>query len=114
MIRWVFRQLSILAICSPEEIRVQVYSGQVGNDGELLTGNAIDLETTENLGDGKYRFNGSIHAGSSGRYGFAIRALPGGVNFEGMVIPGLILWENPGVYRKNSENKTPEAQAVKN
>ncbi|QDU33817.1 Maltodextrin phosphorylase [Poriferisphaera corsica] len=96
----------------PEEVRVQVYSGQVGNDGELLTGNAFDMDVAEDLGDGKYRFIGSINAGTSGRYGFAIRIVPGGLNFEGMVIPGLILWEQPATKPQAAEPAPEQTEAV--
>ena len=54
---------------TPDEVRVQIYSGQVGNDGELLTGDAVDMMSSEDLGNGKYCFTGSINATSSGRYG---------------------------------------------
>jgi starch phosphorylase len=77
----------------PEEVRLQVYSGRLNNDNQLIDGHASDLMHQEDLGNGAHRFKGSIATGTSGRHGFAIRVVPGGEIFEGVNEPGLILWD---------------------
>jgi len=77
----------------PEEVRVQVHIGILDNDGQIIEGYTQDLSHLEELGDGRYRFGGAISPDTSGRHGFALRIVPGGKSFEGIVSPGLIKWE---------------------
>lgn len=85
-----------LAGLTPKEVRVQVYAGIMDNNGHILEGEATDLKHEKDLGDGRHQFAGSVHAESSGRYGFAIRILPGGELFEEVTEPGMIYWESTG------------------
>ena len=80
-----------LGSLQPEEVRAQVYYGQLDNDDQLGEGEAIDLEHVESLGDGRHKFKGEVAGGTSGRHGFAIRVIPGGV--LGVSVPGLVRWE---------------------
>jgi glycogen phosphorylase len=86
-----------LAQLDHEEVRVQVYSGSVDNDGQVVDGVASDLKHVESLdasGDGnRHRFEGQLIAKHSGKYGFAVRIIPGGELFRGPTEPGLILWD---------------------
>jgi starch phosphorylase len=82
-----------LADLKPEEVRVQVYVGVVDNDGRIPEGTPHDLAHEADLGGGRHRFTGEIEARSSGRYGFAVRVIPGGEMFEGVQEPGLMVWE---------------------
>lgn len=78
----------------PEEVRVQVYTGQLDNDGRLTQGHATNLAHAQNLGDGQHEFTGQLSAEGSGQHGFAVRILPGGEAFAPLTIPGLIHWES--------------------
>lgn len=94
----VHQQLDISAtVClgrlAPEEVRVQVYVGRLDNDGRICEGKAFDLQHVEAAGEGRHRFQGSIQAQTSGRHGFAVRIIPGGVMFDGTTEPGLIFWD---------------------
>ncbi|MEM8738772.1 MAG: alpha-glucan family phosphorylase, partial [Planctomycetota bacterium] len=82
-----------LAGLEPAEVRVQVYAGPLDNDGRLTRGHATDLTHQQALGDHRHRFAGTLRAPGSGRYGFAVRILPGGDEFQALTIPGLIRWE---------------------
>ena len=82
-----------LGTLTPAELRVQVYTGALNNDGHIAEGAPTDLTHVEDLGQGKHRFIGTLSAGSSGRYGFATRIVPGGAAFADIVEPGLIRWE---------------------
>lgn len=79
---------------SPQEVRVQVYAGLLDNDGKIVHGKAVDLTHEQAVGEGKHQFTGMIETANSGRHGFAIRIVPGGEIFDGIVEPGLILWES--------------------
>lgn len=90
------RPLSVevmLSDLAPDEVRVQVYAGQLDNDGRLTQAHPTDLTHAQALGDGRHRFTGQLAADGSGRHGFAIRLLPGGDAFDPITIPGLIHWE---------------------
>ncbi|MEX2388315.1 MAG: hypothetical protein WD534_10570, partial [Phycisphaeraceae bacterium] len=77
----------------PDEVRVQAYTGGLDSDGRIVDGHAVDLQHAKDLGHGKHRFTGEIGAVNSGRYGFAIRIVPGGPVFDAIPEPGLIHWE---------------------
>jgi len=83
-----------LGSLAPADLRVQVYIGPVDNDGRIIQGTAQDLDHREDLGGGRHRFEGTIHAPSSGRYGFAVRVVPGGEMFRSITEPGMILWDH--------------------
>jgi starch phosphorylase len=82
-----------LADLRPAEVRVQAYTGPLDNDGRIIRGVATDLVHKDDLGGGRHRFAAALGTPSSGRYGFAIRIVPGGDIFEGVTEPGLIFWE---------------------
>ena len=82
-----------LAGLSPAEVRVQAYAGLTDNDGRIVNAKAYDLTHVEQINDGRHRFRGAIGVTTSGRYGFAVRVLPGGNYFRGPTEPGLIRWE---------------------
>ncbi len=91
-------QLEITAVAhlerlNPEEVRVQAYVGLLDNDGQITDGRAYDLQHVEDLGDSRHRFRGVVDPITSGRHGFAVRLVPGGEVFEGIVEPGLIRWD---------------------
>ncbi len=78
---------------APQDVRVQVYSGRLDNDGRLVDCSANDLNHAEDLGNGRHRYSGQVLPTTSGRHGFAVRIVPGGELFDGMPEPGMILWE---------------------
>ncbi len=83
-----------LAELAPSEVRVQLYIGGLDNDGRIIKAKAVDMEHQEDLGKGRHRFTGTLVAGSSGRYGFAVRIQPAGELFQAISEPGLILWDH--------------------
>lgn len=89
----------------PEELRVQIYSGMMDNDGQIAGGIAIEMTHAQDLGGGRHRFAGAIPTETSGRYGFAIRIIPGGALFTGANEPGLIRWEGEAPPVKTSGMK---------
>jgi starch phosphorylase len=94
----VYEKLPIEAVVNidglePADIRVQAYTGLMDNDGKIVCGKAVDLKHAEDLGGHRHRFVGEIGTETSGRYGFAVRIVPGGEFLIGTREPGLIRWE---------------------
>jgi starch phosphorylase len=82
-----------LADLSPEDVQVQVFTGPIDSDGRIISGHAAMMLRREDLGDGRYHFTGSISTTTSGRFGFAVRIVPGGRMLGDITEPGLILWD---------------------
>ncbi len=96
---------------SPEDVRVQIYTGEIDNDGRIVSGVAYDMTHDQDLGSGKHRFSGMISSATSGRHGFAVRIIPGGPMFESVVEPGLILWEDHQAAPKPADKPVAEKVA---
>ena len=89
-------QLSIIVQIDhlqPEELRVQVYFGALDNDGRIIQGQVLDMKHAQDLGDGRHCFTGGINSQSSGRFGYAVRMVPGGEMFQSRVEPGMVCWD---------------------
>jgi starch phosphorylase len=96
----------------PEELRVQVYSGTLDNDGRINQGHATDLQCEKPLGNGRYRFTAEVDPQSSGQHGFAVRIIPGGSIFEGIHEPGLVCWEKSAAPANASVTPAPATTAA--
>jgi starch phosphorylase len=82
-----------LAELEPQEVCVQVYSGPMDHDRRITVGRTYVLEHRKSLGEGRHQFAGSIPTDTSGRFGFAVRIIPGGMVYDGLREPGLLRWE---------------------
>ena len=87
------RVVARLGDLKPQEVRVQLYAGKLDNDGCITEPQALDLAHNKDLGDGRHEFMGRLTPSNSGRHGFAVRIVPGGMMFEGICEPGLIFWD---------------------
>ncbi len=78
----------------PEDVRVQVYYGQLNTHHEFITsGEAVDMETVSQNGtDGAYKFTTSITYNTSGERGLSVRVVPKHPYLPAMIQPGLITW----------------------
>ena len=95
----------------PDEVRVQVYSGRMDNDGRLVHTQTSNLRHDKDLGGGRHRFVGTVRTQTSGRHGFAVRIVPGGKMFDGIQEPGLMLWE-PSPQKPKPEEAPPPQPAM--
>jgi starch phosphorylase len=59
----------------PEFVRVQAYCGENSN-GQISKPLALELHQVEKLGNGVYRYSGTIPAVESGSYGLSVRVIP--------------------------------------
>jgi glycogen phosphorylase len=77
---------------TPAHIRVQLFTGLVNADRRIDTANTIEMSHTREVATGRHLYTGRIDCTNSGRYGFAVRLLPGVTNLATPFEPGLILW----------------------
>ena len=77
----------------PKDVSVQVYYGQVDPDGEIVSGQGIDINNFESRGDGVYLFTGSIPCISSGLHGYSVRILPKHVDLDNLSVMNLSIWD---------------------
>lgn len=96
---------------SPDDVQVQVFTGPVDGDGRILGGHAAMMMCREQLGDGRYEFGGKITTTTSGRFGFAVRVVPGGRMLGDVTEPGMLLWDadSPPVVEQVIESQTVTA-----
>ncbi|HYD01556.1 MAG TPA: hypothetical protein VEB22_10045, partial [Phycisphaerales bacterium] len=83
-----------LADIAPGQVQVQLYHGSLGALGELLDGNALTMQHTRDLGDGRHEFGGAFAPAHSGQHGFSVRVIPSDARLVNPFIPGLITWHN--------------------
>ncbi|MFP4581577.1 MAG: alpha-glucan family phosphorylase [Candidatus Sumerlaeia bacterium] len=75
----------------PEDIKVQVYHGNLNAKDEIQDSEVADLGFQESK-DGVHRFAGNIPCESSGRYGFALRVVPFHESMSSPFETKLIYW----------------------
>jgi len=87
---------------SPDEVRVQLYHGEVTSLGDLVDCAAIDMrhDPQRQTGGEGVVFTGEYEPGASGRRGFTVRVLPRDDRLVGTAIPGLIVWQNTPTIRE--------------
>ena len=95
-----------------DEVRPQVYAGQLNNDGHIVGGRSIDMVHEQDLGEGRHRFRVEVNPVTSGRHGFALRVVPGGALFDGVSVPGLIRWEQVDPVEEPAEEPAPAAKSA--
>ena len=84
-----------LAGLSPSDVTVQVYVGQVGQEGALVSGQATAADHEGPDSDDTHWFGGKVELTASGRVGMAVRLLPRHDLLSGPFDTGLIRWSEP-------------------
>lgn len=89
------RAVIALGGLTPEEVRVELYHGEVTSMGDLVDGKAIAMRPASPAGanESEHVYVGEFVAGVSGRRGFTVRVMPYDERLDGMLIPGLITWQ---------------------
>jgi len=72
----------------PSDVRVQLYSGRVNPEGEILSGTATDMELRSGSG-GDHVYEGVLECSESGSCGFSVRVVP---YHEDAVLPYEMAW----------------------
>ncbi len=75
----------------PEDVAVELYHGQV-NDQEVITEAHIEQMEVQKSSDTTHLYDGKIVCQYAGRYGFAIRIVPGHLALAHRLLPGLVVW----------------------
>ncbi len=89
--RWVEARVNP-GVLDPSEIEVQLLHGPVVGDDSLSAAETVTMALDGENADGTLRFRGGFECRRSGRYGFAIRALPKYKDLASPVEVGLAAW----------------------
>jgi starch phosphorylase len=84
-----------LGSLKPEDVRVQLYYGQIDAAGEILLPRIVEMDSAIPTGGavgGVYTFAGSLSFSSSGKHGFTVRVLPSHPEQVNPFETGLIQW----------------------
>jgi len=65
----------VLGEIPPEYVRVQIVSGSVNGDGELVNSLASDM-TRAGMTASEHQYEGQVECLESGSYGFSVRVIP--------------------------------------
>ena len=79
----------------PDEVRVQLYTGEVTSLGDIVHAGSVDMKPSGDPDEhtGLHLFTGEFRPTGSGRRGFAVRVVPRDARIVGTLIPGLITWD---------------------
>ena len=75
-----------------ENVYVEIYHGPRGVNGELVETHVETMACTEQLGDGRFAFTGTMKCELSGQHGFAVRVRPHHDDEITRFQTGLIVW----------------------
>lgn len=76
----------------PNELAVQIYHGVLDATNEIQNGAIIPMEYCEDLGSGKYLFEGTLVLNQTGLHGYTLRVLPSHVDLQSSYELGLLTW----------------------
>ena len=65
-----------LGVLNPSDVLVELAYGKVDESDEISTIGLAELETSENLGNGRYMFTGAVTIDHSGAFGYTVRVIP--------------------------------------
>ena len=78
---------------TPDDVRVELYLGQVDAGGELVEAEATPMQAVGEETAGSYLFEASdVACFASGRHGYTVRVLPYHPDLTTPFLPGLIAW----------------------
>jgi len=77
---------------TPEDVSIQILTGRVDARGEIISPEITAMASSENEGNGCYRFHASLRTTKSGFFGCAIRILPNHPDAVTPFMPLLITW----------------------
>jgi glycogen phosphorylase len=77
---------------SPAEIRAELLSGPINAESAVDITHTVPMEHVREVAPGRHMFAADLVCDRSGRYGFALRVMPGIANLATPFEPGLIRW----------------------
>jgi starch phosphorylase len=78
---------------TPDDVKVQVYSGPLNTKGEIVQGRAQDMHPTDG-GNGTFTFEAALSYDTSGDRGLSVRVLPSHPDLPDPFLTGFIRWAN--------------------
>jgi starch phosphorylase len=82
-----------VAPLSPDDVKVELYFGTLNQNDEIENGAALPMNMTKELGDGTFRFEGTMLCLKAGQFGFTVRVKPDNINLEREFDPDLkVTW----------------------
>jgi len=82
-----------LGSLTPDDVRVELYLGQVNASGEFVEAEAAPMLPIERDESGSYLFEANeVTCFKSGRHGYTVRVLPHHPDLTTPFLPGLIVW----------------------
>ncbi|MGA9565449.1 MAG: alpha-glucan family phosphorylase [Candidatus Korobacteraceae bacterium] len=79
----------------PQDVVVELYSGRVNMNGELVEGESIAMQPEGQQHDGIDHYAVATSTSCSGLHGFTVRVRPHHPDMSVEFIPGLICWADP-------------------
>ncbi len=76
----------------PNEFAVQIYHGVMDATSEIQNGDITQMKYREDLGSGKYLFEGTLVLNHTGLHGYTLRVLPSHENLQSVYELGLVTW----------------------
>ena len=76
----------------PNELTVQIYHGVLDSTGEIQNGSVTQMKYLEELGGGKFLYEGMINLDKTGLYGYTLRVLPSHEDLQSNYDLGLLTW----------------------
>jgi starch phosphorylase len=81
-----------LGSLTPDNVRVQLYVGKLDTRGDIIQGEAIDMDVNEEMGNGMYIFKAVYKFADTGELGLSVRVLPYHEFMSTSFQPHLITW----------------------
>lgn len=83
-----------LGALKPENVVVQLYSGNLNTRGNIVDGKALDMTVEKDHGSGTYTYKATLAYAHAGEQGLSVRVLPHHDFMHTNFQPGLITWAN--------------------
>ena len=77
---------------SPDDVRVEIYLGDVDSEGQIQNGTYLPMKFARTLDDGRHEFEGTITYSKSGLQGYTLRVIPHRPDLDYIFDPELIRW----------------------
>lgn len=81
-----------LGSLTPDDVIVQVYYGDLDTHGNIVKGNAVNMQPAESNGGGTYTFKAQLVHHTTGNQGISVRILPNHEDLPTPFLRGLIRW----------------------
>jgi starch phosphorylase len=75
----------------PDEVAVQLFYGHADSKNQITQSQVENMEMVATRDDGVFEYSHTMRCTATGRYGFAVRAVPSGEDWK-TDTPGFVTW----------------------